>query len=76
MCFTSFFLNLSERNNDMELNFNREIYDKKYFRVLESNTFMEEKEYTKVRSFSTMAIPVIQLDLEMGEKLSFKLLKC
>lgn len=57
----------------MDLNFNREIYDKKYFRVFESNTFMEEKEYTKVRSFSTMAIPVIQLDLEMGEKLSFKM---
>lgn len=65
MCFTFHFF-LSERNNDMDLNFNREIYDKKYFRVLESNTFMEEKEYTKVRSFSTMAIPVIQLDLEMG----------
>lgn len=31
MCFTSYFLNLSERNNDMDLNFNREIYDKKYF---------------------------------------------
>lgn len=43
MCFTSYFLNLSERNNDMDINFNREIYDKKYFRVLESNTFMEEK---------------------------------
>lgn len=56
MCFTSYFFNLSERNNDMDLNFNREIYDKKYFRVLESNTFMEEKEYTKVRSFSTMAM--------------------
>lgn len=42
MCFTFYFF-LSKRNNDMDLNFNREIYDKKYFRVLESNTFMEEK---------------------------------
>lgn len=43
MYFTSYFFNLSERNNDMDLNFNREIYNKNYFRVLESNTFMEEK---------------------------------
>lgn len=48
MCFIFYFFNLLERNNDMDLNFNREIYDKKYFRVFESNIFMEEKEYIKV----------------------------
>lgn len=60
---------MSERNNYTDLSFNREVYDKKYFKVF-------QKQYTKVRSFSTMVIPVIPLELEMGEKLSFKLLKC
>lgn len=51
MCFTSYFLNLSERNNDMDINFNREIYDKKYFRVLESNTFNGRKVIFKSSKF-------------------------